>query len=125
MIRQKTRSTSHPAILEEEMFCGVDESMKKHGGCDARGSLEYLSVCESRDRRKNHIAPVGEGLRAIIQMGATEDDGRNDQNGGGRAELLHEPVLDECAEQDLFRKRGGQKDNAESLGGCPSGQVGS
>src|ERR1700730_12466127 len=96
MISENTRTASPPAsqfiFLEEEMFCGVDESMENHRGCDARGPLEHLSVCESRDRRKDHIAPVRERLRAIIQLRATKDDGCDDQNGGGRAELLHKPV---------------------------------
>src|SRR5215467_9662774 len=93
------------AVLEEDMFGGIHQRMQRHGSDRAGSPLEHFAISESRDRGQNHVAPVRNGLRAIVEVSTAENQRRNQEHACCGAELLYEPVLDELAEQDFLRQR--------------------
>src|SRR5437879_3704714 len=95
--------------LKEDMLGCVDQGVQDSRGKNAGRLLKDLAVGESRDRRHYRVPPVGERTRAIIQMRASENDGRQQEGSICKSQLVHDRILEEGAEQDLLRKsRGGE-----------------
>src|SRR5581483_3656923 len=103
----RRRSRSEILVSKKSIFdrihCGVQRRRREN----ARGLLEDSAEDDPRQRRQNHIAPVGQGLRPIVQMRAAENESGGQQAAIVRAEALHDPVLNQSTKQDLFRQRGG------------------
>ena len=59
---------------EKKMLGGVDQCMQQGRRNHARASLKYFAVSESGDARQDHITPVRQRARAIIQMSASKND---------------------------------------------------
>src|SRR5579864_1547232 len=104
-------------LSEEEMFSGIDQRMQGHRGGSARSPLKDLAVGEASDGCQNHVPPVGQGLRPVVQVRASKKDRGSDEDRGGSAKFLHHPVLDEGTEQDFFRQCSGHEDEAEGFRG--------
>src|SRR5690349_15521547 len=114
---------------EEDVFGPIDGGVEGGGGEDGGGFSEDGSAGDAGDGGEDQVAPVGQGLGSVIEMGAAEDQGGGKEGSVVRTEAEHEEVLDERAEEDLFRQGGadeneggGREHAAGGLGGGVRGR---
>src|SRR2546421_8592297 len=100
--------------LEESMFGRIDQRMQNRRREHAGRFLKNLAVGETRDGGHDRVPPIRKRPRTIIKMSASEDDGRQEQGPVRGPELLHDRILDERAEQNLFGKGGRRKDGKKA-----------
>src|SRR5260370_15706668 len=100
-----SRASLRMAASEEEMLGPIHQHVQGRGG-ENRGSLpENRAVCHAGDGGQNHVPPVGQGLRSVVQVSAAENECGGQQRPGIRAEAQHQQVLDQRTEEDLLRQR--------------------
>src|SRR5579883_2758498 len=87
---------------EEEMLGPIHHGMERGRRGYAGALLEHAPVGHSGDGREDHVPPVGERLRAVIEMRGAENQAGGEQRAPSRAESQHQQVLDERAEENLF-----------------------
>ena len=102
----------------------VNERVNRRGRENRGRFPEDLAEREAGDRRQNHVAPVGQRPRRIVQMRGAEDQRGGKERAIGEPEPLHQPVLDQRAKQQLLRNRNArerlqpeQRESGGSVGG--------
>src|SRR5947209_1485547 len=87
------------------MLDRVDEGVQACRRKNAGAFLKDLAIHEAGDGRQDHISPVRQRPRTVVEMRAAENQCSQKQRGRLGAESLHQRVLNETAKQDLFGKR--------------------
>src|SRR5206468_4986046 len=109
--------------LKEHMLGGIDQRMQKRGGKNTGRSLKNLAVSKSRNSRQDGVPPVRQRAGAVIQMSTSENDGGQKQRPIGEAQFLHDRILDESTEQDLFRESSRRQDQQKAREQEPGRQL--
>src|SRR5690242_5906036 len=85
-------------VSKKSIFDRIHQGVQRRRGKNAGRFPENRAEDNTGDGRQNHIAPVGHGLRAVVQVRATENQACRQQREVARAEALKQPVLHETAE---------------------------
>src|SRR5665213_1332536 len=81
---------------------GVDQGVQSGGSEYARTFLKDLAIGDARDGCQDHVTPVGQRSRPVVEMRASEDERRNQKGRGAGSKSLCDAILDQAADQDFF-----------------------
>src|ERR1051326_130529 len=117
------RSRSEILVSKKSIFDRIYRGVQRRRGENARRLLKDSTEDNTRQSRQNHVAPVGQRLRSIVEMRAAEYKSGREQCAVVCSKALHDPVLNQPAKQDFFRQCGGAKDDQIAGGDLKPGHV--